>query len=97
MSQSDGLGFPQVAACLLVGYFVFRWFFKSSDPATNSQSRPPPVDLRRLQEQSEVLHGMFPQVSLAAAEAELRRNGGSIEIATEKVLANGGLPEVTHP
>ena len=94
MSQSDNLGLPQVAACLLVGYFVFRWFFKSSDPSSVSPTRSPVVDQRRLQEQSLLLTGMFPQVSMAAAQAELIRNGGNIEIATEKILAAGGLPEV---
>ncbi|PUU76201.1 hypothetical protein B9Z19DRAFT_1102516 [Tuber borchii] len=97
MSQSDNLGLPQVAACLLVGYFVFRWFFKSSDPSSVSPTRSPVVDQRRLQEQSLLLTGMFPQVSMAAAQAELIRNGGNIEIATEKILAAGGLPEPPAP
>jgi len=97
MSQSDSLGLPQVAACLLVGYFVFRWFFKSSDPSSVSPARSPVVDQRRLQEQSLLLTGMFPQVSIAAAQAELIRNGGNIEIATEKILAAGGLPEPPAP
>lgn len=96
-SQSDstaGLGLPQVAACLLVGYFVFRWFFKSNDPSSTAQRRPPPVDPRRLQEQTDVVRGMFPQVSVAAVRAELIRNGGNIEITTERILTNGFLPEV---
>ncbi|PWW74026.1 hypothetical protein C7212DRAFT_330216 [Tuber magnatum] len=97
MSQSDSLGLPQVAACLLVGYFVFRWFFKSTDPSSVLPARSPVVDQRRLQEQSLLLTGMFPQVSMAAAQAELIRNGGNIEIATEKILAAGGLPEPPTP
>jgi coupling of ubiquitin conjugation to ER degradation protein 1 len=101
-SQSDsaaGLRLPQVAACLLVGYFVFRWFFKSNDLSGTAQRRPPPVDPRRLQQQTEVIRGMFPQVSVAAVQAELIRNGGNIEITTEKILTNGFLPEVSflHP
>lgn len=94
-SDSAGLGLPQVAACLLVGYFVFRWFFKSNDPSSTAQRRPPPVDPRRLQEQTDVVRGMFPQVSAAAVRAELVRNGGNIEITTERILTTGFLPEVS--
>lgn len=95
-SDSAGLGLPQVAACLLVGYFVFRWFFKSNDPSSTAQRRPPQVDPRRLQEQTDVVRGMFPQVSAAAVRAELVRNGGNIEITTERILTTGFLPEVSY-
>lgn len=99
-SSSDstaGLGLPQVAACLLVGYFVFRWFFKATNPSSSAAQRPSPVDPRRLQQQVDLIHGMFPQIPAAAVQAELIRNGGNIEITTEKILANGFLPEPPAP
>ncbi|KAH0608573.1 uncharacterized protein H6S33_001707 [Morchella sextelata] len=99
-SSSDstaGLGLPQVAACLLVGYFVFRWFFKTTDPSSSAAQRPSPVDSRRLQQQVDVIRGMFPQIPAGAVQAELIRNGGSIEITTEKILTNGFLPEPPAP
>ena len=40
---------------------------------------------------------MFPQFSAAAVEAELIRNGGSIEVATERILNTGFLPEACPP
>lgn len=95
--STAGLGLPQVAACLLVGYFVFRWFFKTNDPSSTAQRRPPAIDPRRLQQQVDVIRGMFPQIPTAAVQAELIRNGGSIEITTEKILTNGFLPEVSLP
>ena len=101
MSQSESTTIPQLAACVIVGYFILRWFFKSDAPgssaaASRSVGRPPvsAADRRRLAQQVEVVRGMFPQFSVAAVEAELIRNGGNIEIATERILTNGFLPEV---
>lgn len=112
-TSDSGINIPQFAACALIGYFVFRWFFKSSDPAATSSSSSvasaagsrssasngrrtaTPADTRRMAQQVEVVRGMFPVVSAAAVEAELVRNGGSIEIAAERILSNGFLPEVS--
>lgn len=86
---------PQIAAALLVGYFVYRYFFSSPESASpDAASRPPVVDPVRLVQQVDAVNGMFPQFSRAAVEAELIRNGGSIEIATDRILSNGFLPEV---
>ncbi|KAI5806931.1 hypothetical protein EDC01DRAFT_684195 [Geopyxis carbonaria] len=112
-ASDSGINIPQIAACALIGYFVFRWFFKSSDPAAsssgsasnsaagsrssassgNGRRTAAPLDPRRMAQQVEVVRGMFPVVSAAAVEAELTRNGGSIEIAAERILSNGFLPE----
>jgi coupling of ubiquitin conjugation to ER degradation protein 1 len=88
---------PQAAAFLVISYLVYRFFFagspSSSDGASGNAGRV--VDPRRLQQQVEVVRGMFPQFSQAAVEAELIRNGGSIEMATERILSTGFLPEVS--
>jgi len=90
---------PQAAAFLVISYLVYRFFFAgsppSSDDASGSVGRA--VDPRRLQQQVEVVRGMFPQFSQAAVEAELIRNGGNIEMATERILSTGFLPEPPQP
>lgn len=102
MAQNESSSIPQVAACVLIGYLVLRWFFKgdtSGLPATASPNTRPalvsPADRRRLTQQVDVVRGMFPQFSAAAVEAELLRNGGNIEITTERILSTGYLPEVS--
>lgn len=52
-------------------------------------------ELARLQQRAEVVRGMFPQISLNAIKWELQKNGGSVEITTEKILAQGFLPEAS--
>lgn len=106
-SASPGIGFPQLAACLLIGYLFFRWYnssppppntgteFTSSSTAAVASRRPLSAqDLARLQNRAEIVHGMFPQISLSSIKWELQKNGGSVEITTEKILAQGFLPEV---
>lgn len=102
MSDSSlaGVTIPQIAAAAIIGYFVLRWVFKPSSPNGNTTTaatpRPRnPNEQRRLRQQVEVLKGMFPQFSEAAIEAELLRNGMSIEIATDRILTTGFLPEVS--
>ena len=106
MPADDGsFSIPQVAACVIIGYFVLRWFLKSPDAAaatsssgSSSTAAPAsrrPVDRRRLAQQVEVVKGMFPQFSEAAIEAELLRNGLSIEVTTDRILSTGFLPEVS--
>ncbi|KAF8464031.1 hypothetical protein BDZ91DRAFT_849850 [Kalaharituber pfeilii] len=101
-STGNGIGIPQLAACLLIGYLFFRWYSSSpsSTPSNVGSStiaaasqRLAPVDMARIQQRAEIVHGMFPQIPLSAIRWELQRNGGSIEITTEKILANGFLPE----
>ncbi|KAL7275218.1 hypothetical protein RUND412_001833 [Rhizina undulata] len=92
--ESSGLGLSQVAACLIVGYFVYRLFFKAG-PAPDKRATA--IDMRRIQEQTEIIRGMFPQISEAAVQAELLRNGGSVEIATERIITTGFLPEPPNP
>ena len=105
--SSPSIGIPQLAACLLIGYLFFRWYNSSPPPASSATGsasssaaaaahrRPPTAqDLARLQQRAEVVHGMFPQISLSAIKWELQKNGGSVEITTEKILAQGFLPEV---
>ncbi|RPB24627.1 hypothetical protein L211DRAFT_757240, partial [Terfezia boudieri ATCC MYA-4762] len=104
---SPSIGIPQLAACLLIGYLFFRWY-NSSPPSTSSAAGPvssssalrrPPTaqDLARLQQRAEIVHGMFPQISLSSIKWELQKNGGSVEITTEKILAQGFLPEPPAP
>jgi len=96
MSKEETPILPQAAAFLVISYLVYRFFF-TSPPAASST--PPAVSpaatRRRLQQQIEVVHGMFPQVPTAAIEAELLRNGGNMEVATERILATGFLPDVS--
>ncbi|KAF8429530.1 hypothetical protein EV426DRAFT_713451 [Tirmania nivea] len=106
--SSPGIGIPQLAACLLIGYLFFRWY-NSSPPPTSSGTgsttsttaahrRPPPAqDFARLQQRAEIVHGMFPQISMSSIKWELQKNGGSVEITTEKILAQGYLPEPPAP
>jgi coupling of ubiquitin conjugation to ER degradation protein 1 len=84
---------PQAAAVLIISYLVYRFFFTGTSTATapRPQRRHDPA---RLRQQVEAVTGMFPQFSAAAVEAELIRNGGSIEVATERILTTGYLPEV---
>lgn len=90
---------PQAAAFLVISYLVYRYFFTSNSSATAAPNAAAAaqarrrVDPRRLQQQVEAVHGMFPQYTPAAIEAELIRNGGSIEIATERILSTGFLPD----
>lgn len=108
--SSPGIGIPQLAACLLIGYLFFRWYNSSPPPASSDTGsapsstaiaatrRPPSAhDLARLQQRAEIVHGMFPQVSLSSIKWELQKNGGSVEITTEKILAQGFLPEPPVP
>lgn len=104
--SSPGIGIPQLAACLLIGYLFFRWYNSSTPPpssntgsmssSTAAAHRRPLTtqDLARLQQRVEIVHGMFPQISLSSIKWELQKNGGSVEITTEKILAQGFLPEV---
>ncbi|KAI5816865.1 hypothetical protein BZA77DRAFT_44951 [Pyronema omphalodes] len=87
---------PQAAAVLIISYLVYRFFFTgtSTATATRPQRRHDPA---RLRQQVEAVTGMFPQFSAAAVEAELIRNGGSIEVATERILTTGYLPEPPAP
>ncbi|KAF8541325.1 hypothetical protein BDD12DRAFT_979705 [Trichophaea hybrida] len=95
MAKEETPILPQAAAFLVISYLVYRFFFTSSP--SNSPSSPPQSarrnDPARLRQQVEAVHGMFPQFSQAAVEAELIRNGGSIEVATERILSTGFLPE----
>jgi coupling of ubiquitin conjugation to ER degradation protein 1 len=97
MAKEETPILPQAAAFLVISYLVYRIFFTSSP--SNSPSSPPRSarrpDPARLRQQVEAVHGMFPQFSQAAVEAELIRNGGSIEVATERILSTGFLPEVS--
>lgn len=106
-ASSPGIGIPQLAACLLIGYLFFRWYNSSSPPAssdTGSASssvaaaaprRPPTAqDFARLEQRAEIVHGMFPQISLSSIKWELQKNRGSVEVTTEKILEQGFLPEV---
>jgi coupling of ubiquitin conjugation to ER degradation protein 1 len=92
---------PQAAAFLVISYLVYRYFFTSTPSAASSSTTTAPaarrVDPRRLAQQVEVVHGMFPQYTTAAIEAELIRNGGSIEVTTERILNTGFLPDVSSP
>lgn len=100
--SSPGIGIPQLAACLLIGYLFFRWY-SSTPPPPNAPAPTPPAasrrptahELARLQQRAEVVRGMFPQISLSAIKWELQKNGGSVEITTEKILAQGFLPEAS--
>lgn len=104
--SSLGIGIPQLAVCLLIGYLFFRWRSSTPPPPTAPAStpsaatpaasrRPTAHELARLQQRVEVVHGMFPQISLSAIKWELQKNGGSVEITTEKILAQGFLPEAS--
>ncbi|KAF8457792.1 hypothetical protein BGX38DRAFT_1157446 [Terfezia claveryi] len=104
--SSPSIGIPQLAACLLIGYLFFRWYNSSppstssaAGPASSSALRRPPTaqDLARLQQRAEIVHGMFPQISLSSIKWELQKNGGIVEITTEKILAQGFLPEPPAP
>ncbi|TGZ80587.1 hypothetical protein EX30DRAFT_320130 [Ascodesmis nigricans] len=108
MPSSDGsISIPQVAACVIIGYIVLRWIFKSPETESSTRSASStgtatpasrrPVDRRRLAQQVEVVKGMFPQFSEAAIEAELMRNGMSIEVTTDRILSTGFLPEPPRP
>ncbi|KAI5783884.1 hypothetical protein DFH27DRAFT_577705 [Peziza echinospora] len=108
---SAPLGLPQLAVFLLLGYLLFRWYNSSAPKpptpgttGTSNTTTPPPLartprpqDLARLNQRAEVVHGMFPQIPLSAIKYELQRNGGSVETTTEKILANGYLPEPPTP
>lgn len=101
MTKDETPILPQAAAFLVISYLVYRFFFTT--PASGSDGSSPvaaprrPVDRRRLQQQVEVVRGMFPQFSVAAVEAELIRNGGNIETTTERILTTGFLPEPPQP
>jgi coupling of ubiquitin conjugation to ER degradation protein 1 len=90
---------PQAAALLVISYLVYRYFFTSTPTAASTSTAPASrrVDPRRLAQQVEIVHGMFPQYTTAAIEAELIRNGGSIEVTTERILNTGFLPDVSSP
>jgi hypothetical protein len=96
MSKEETPILPQAAAFLVISYLVYRFFFTSPPAASSTPPAvPPAATRRRLQQQIEVVHGMFPQVPTAAIEAELLRNGGNMEVATERILATGFLPDVS--
>jgi len=97
MSKDETPILPQAAAFLVISYLVYRFFFTSSPEASSAPPPVPAATRRRLQQQIEVVHGMFPQVPTAAIEAELLRNGGNMEVATERILATGFLPDVRTP
>ncbi|KAI5854265.1 hypothetical protein BZA05DRAFT_393696 [Tricharina praecox] len=98
MSKEETPILPQAAAFLVISYLVYRFFFTSTPTASSAPPAVPPATTRRrLQQQIEVVHGMFPQVPIAAIEAELLRNGGNMEVATERILATGFLPDPPRP
>jgi len=102
------IGIPQLIACVIVGFVLFRWVFSSPQAPdntsatrnTSSRASGTPAAPRRLRngrpvtnDMIEVVQAMFPQASAAAIRYDLEKNGGSVETTTEKILEEGTLPE----
>lgn len=106
-SEPSGIGLPQIAACLLIGYLIFRWYSSSPTTATGQSSSantravprraPTPAEATLINSRAELVSGMFPQIPLAAIKWELQKNGANVEATTEKILTNGFLPEPPAP
>ncbi|RPA87763.1 hypothetical protein BJ508DRAFT_410470 [Ascobolus immersus RN42] len=102
--ETPTIGLPQLAACLFIGFLVYRYFSSSPSPNTSTRpagatapATPSPAQLRRLQEQASLVQGMFPQISTNAAIWELQKNGGSVQGVVDKFLSAGRLPEPPVP
>ncbi|EWC44112.1 hypothetical protein DRE_07169 [Drechslerella stenobrocha 248] len=96
-SLSSSINLPQFILCALVAALVYRYVISSppsSIVTSPSHGRPTrPANAAVSADAIRALQSMFPQASIAAIRWELERNGGSLEIATEKILAEGSLPE----
>ncbi|KAF3930802.1 hypothetical protein ABW20_dc0107228 [Dactylellina cionopaga] len=89
------IGIPQLIFCAIVVALVYRYVVNSNqgDTSINNGRRPRANNPAITADAIEALRAMFPQVSVAAIRWDLERNGGNVDATTEKILAEGSLPE----
>ncbi|ORX98336.1 hypothetical protein K493DRAFT_313672 [Basidiobolus meristosporus CBS 931.73] len=90
--MNDGVS---ILVAIFIILLVFRWLLGSS-PSNQDRQRRTGTGLatgRRYvsPEQVSTVHGMFPNVPIAAIQADLARTG-SVEVTCDNILRDGGLP-----
>src|ERR1700712_6149534 len=83
------LNLPQIAVLLLVGFLAVRWIFSSNASPTQqhpgraaSRGAGPRVNPAHV----ETVAQMFPQLSRRDIMWDLQRNGGNVQVTTERLL-----------
>ncbi|KAJ6264263.1 Coronin-2B [Drechslerella dactyloides] len=95
-SASASPSLSQLIFCALVVLLVYRYLTSSPQAQDAGHTRSSGTTNSTVPADAvEALRAMFPQVSVAAIWWDLERNGGSVEATTEKILAEGSLPEVS--
>lgn len=93
-SASASPSLSQLIFCALVVLLVYRYLTSSPQAQDAGHTRSSGTTNSTVPADAvEALRAMFPQVSVAAIWWDLERNGGSVEATTEKILAEGSLPE----
>lgn len=92
-SGEQTINLPQLFVLTLIGFLALRWYFSSRTPSTanarnDGVSRVNPAHVEQLLQ-------MFPQLDRRTVMWELQRNGGNVQIVTEKVLMGRALERVS--
>jgi coupling of ubiquitin conjugation to ER degradation protein 1 len=98
-SNSTTLNIPQLALLLLVGFLAVRWILSSNNtPSSSSAHRGGAASrgagLRVNPRHVDMVASMFPQLSRRDIMWDLQRNGGNVQMTTERVLSGHGLETV---
>jgi coupling of ubiquitin conjugation to ER degradation protein 1 len=101
-ANSTTLNIPQLALLLLVGFLAVRWILSSNNsPSTSSAQQRggaasrgagPRINPRHV----DTIAAMFPQLSRREIMWDLQRNGGNVQMTTERVLSGQGLETVCY-
>jgi len=97
-TSTTTLNIPQLALLILVGVLAWRWVYPSpSDPSSSSSAIPSNnrssrgagqrVNLRDV----DTIAAMFPQLGRREIMWDLQRNGGNVQMTTERILGGRGL------
>jgi coupling of ubiquitin conjugation to ER degradation protein 1 len=90
---NEQISLPYLLLILLVSGLVIRYLFFSPSP---SQQRQPLDSVLRTREAAvDRIQQMFPQASRRSILWDLQRNGGNIQVTTERILA-GRLETVSY-
>jgi coupling of ubiquitin conjugation to ER degradation protein 1 len=93
-STEQTINLPQLLVLTIIGFLAIRWYFSSRTPNPAAQNRSAGNANRVNPAHVEQLLQMFPQLDRRTVMWELQRNGGSVAIATEKVLSGRTLERV---
>src|SRR5688572_26526076 len=94
---NDQVSLPYLLGFIVVLGFVTRYLFFSSPAPRRSRDSAREANLMRMREQAvQRIQQMFPQADRRTILWDLQRNGGSIQLTSDRILA-GRLETVRAP